>query len=62
VGEKDFFYKMPQLIPFFFVNEVTFAYLLLITLIWILSKWILPNIPSAQLARMSALNPKKRTV
>jgi len=53
---------MPQLIPFYFINEVTFGYTLLITLIWILSKWILPNIPSVQLARMSVLNPKKKTV
>ncbi|KAL5428404.1 hypothetical protein PMIN06_006335 [Paraphaeosphaeria minitans] len=34
---------MPQLIPFFFVNETTMAFVLLPTLIYVLSKYILPQ-------------------
>ncbi|KAJ4309404.1 ATP synthase F0 subunit 8 [Neodidymelliopsis sp. IMI 364377] len=34
---------MPQLIPFFFVNETTVAFVLLPTLIYVFSKYILPQ-------------------
>ncbi|KAF2865275.1 fungal ATP synthase protein 8-domain-containing protein [Massariosphaeria phaeospora] len=34
---------MPQLIPFFFVNETTTAFILLPALIYIMSKYILPQ-------------------
>jgi F-type H+-transporting ATPase subunit 8 len=34
---------MPQLIPFFFVNETTMAFILIPSLIYIMSKYILPN-------------------
>ncbi|KAF1958441.1 hypothetical protein CC80DRAFT_491011 [Byssothecium circinans] len=34
---------MPQLIPFFFVNETTMAFILLPSLIYVLSKYILPQ-------------------
>ncbi|EOA90034.1 ATP synthase F0 subunit 8 [Exserohilum turcicum] len=34
---------MPQLIPFFFVNETTVAFVLLPSLIYIFSKYILPQ-------------------
>ncbi|KAF2637293.1 hypothetical protein P280DRAFT_472450 [Massarina eburnea CBS 473.64] len=34
---------MPQLIPFFFVNETTMAFVLLPSFIYILSKYILPQ-------------------
>ncbi|KAF2125648.1 hypothetical protein P153DRAFT_90845 [Dothidotthia symphoricarpi CBS 119687] len=34
---------MPQLIPFFFVNETTVAFVLLPSLIYIMSKYILPQ-------------------
>jgi F-type H+-transporting ATPase subunit 8 len=51
---------MPQLIPFYFINQITFGYLFLIIIIWFLSKWILPAIPLTALARMSVFNPKKR--
>ncbi|CAA9958934.1 atp synthase protein [Pyrenophora teres f. maculata] len=34
---------MPQLIPFFFVNETTVAFVLLPGLIYIFSKYILPQ-------------------
>jgi F-type H+-transporting ATPase subunit 8 len=35
--------KMPQLVPFFFVNQVIFAFILLVLMIYIFSKYILPN-------------------
>jgi len=34
---------MPQLVPFYFINEVTFAFLVLITLIYVFSKYVLPR-------------------
>ncbi|KAH7082424.1 fungal ATP synthase protein 8-domain-containing protein [Paraphoma chrysanthemicola] len=34
---------MPQLIPFFFVNETTVAFILLPSLIYVFSKYILPQ-------------------
>jgi F-type H+-transporting ATPase subunit 8 len=49
---------MPQLVPFYFINQITFGYLSLIVIIWLLSKWILPGIPLSKLARMSVFNPK----
>ncbi len=34
---------MPQLVPFYFVNEVTFTFLTLIVIIYLFSKYILPR-------------------
>lgn len=34
---------MPQLIPFFFVNETTMAFILIPSLIYVMSKYILPQ-------------------
>jgi F-type H+-transporting ATPase subunit 8 len=36
--------NMPQLVPFFFINQVVFAFTALTILIYIFSKYILPNI------------------
>jgi len=33
---------MPQLVPFYFLNQLSFAFLTLIVLIFVLSKYILP--------------------
>lgn len=33
---------MPQLIPYYFLNQLSFAFLTLIVLIFVLSKYILP--------------------
>ena len=33
---------MPQLIPFYFLNQLSFLFLTLIVLIFVLSKYILP--------------------
>lgn len=48
---------MPQLIPFYFVNQVSFAYLLLLVLIIIVSKYILPNYPQLFLTRVIVSEP-----
>ena len=34
---------MPQLVPFYFVNEVTYTFATLIVLIYLFSKYILPR-------------------
>ncbi|CCA78114.1 ATP synthase subunit 8 (mitochondrion) [Serendipita indica DSM 11827] len=33
---------MPQLMPFYFVNQISFTFLVLLSLIFVLSKYILP--------------------
>lgn len=35
--------KMPQLIPFYFINQVTFAFALIVIMIYVFSKFILPR-------------------
>ena len=34
---------MPQLTPFYFINEITFAFAIIILTIYMLSKYILPR-------------------
>ena len=34
---------MPQLVPFFFVNQITFAFVILIMMIYIFSYYVLPR-------------------
>ena len=34
---------MPQLVPFYFINQVTFAFILLVIMIYVFSKYILPR-------------------
>lgn len=34
---------MPQLVPFYFVNEITFAFAVLALTIYIFSKYVLPR-------------------
>lgn len=43
---------MPQLVPFYFLNQVSFAFLLLMVLLYVVSKFILPNFMLVQLSRM----------
>lgn len=43
---------MPQLIPFYFVNQLSFAFLALLTLIYIISKYLLPLFTLQQVIRM----------
>ena len=44
---------MPQLIPFYFVNQLSFLFLTLIVLIYVLSKYILPSFTLQQVIRLS---------
>lgn len=34
---------MPQLVPFYFINEVVFAFTFLVIMIYLFSKYILPR-------------------
>jgi F-type H+-transporting ATPase subunit 8 len=43
---------MPQLIPFYFVNEVTTAFIIMPTLIYIFSKYLLPQRVRMMCARL----------
>lgn len=43
---------MPQLIPFYFLNQISFAFLALIGLIYIFSKYILPLFVYQQVIRV----------
>jgi F-type H+-transporting ATPase subunit 8 len=43
---------MPQLTPFFFINQLIFSFLTLIALIYILSKYVLPLFTYLQVVRM----------
>jgi len=42
---------MPQLTPFYFVNEVTFAFVIIIITVYLLSKYILPKFVRLFLAK-----------
>ena len=43
---------MPQLVPFFFVNQVVFAFVILTVLIYAFSKYILPRFVRVFLSRL----------
>lgn len=43
---------MPQLIPFYFVNQLSFAFLALIGLVFLFSKFILPLFTFQQVIRL----------
>ena len=45
------FIYMPQLIPFYFMNEVTFAFSIIVLIIFVLSKYVLPRFVRLFLAR-----------
>ena len=51
---------MPQLIPFYFVNQFSFSFVVLFTLIYLMSKYFLPTFTFQQVIRMyiSKLNNK----
>ena len=48
--------EMPQLIPFFFLNQISFTFLTLLILIYVFSKYILPLFFSLQVIRMYLIN------
>lgn len=43
---------MPQLVPFYFINQVSFAFILLIFMIYIMSKYVLPRITAVFTCRL----------
>lgn len=43
---------MPQLFPFYFINQLVFSFLTLLALIFVFSKYILPLFFSLQVIRM----------
>ena len=43
---------MPQLVPFYFVNQVAFGFTILILLVYIFSKYILPKFVSLFTTRL----------
>lgn len=43
---------MPQLIPFYFLNQLSFAFLTLFAIIYIFSKYILPLYTFQQVIRI----------
>ena len=43
---------MPQLIPFYFMNQLSFAMLSLLVLVYFLSKYVLPNFTFQNVIRM----------
>ena len=46
------FLNMPQLIPFYFINQFSFSFLTVIALIYIFSKYILPLFTFTQVIRL----------
>lgn len=43
---------MPQLVPFYFLNQVTFAFVLLVIIVFVLFKYILPRFVRLFIARI----------
>jgi len=43
---------MPQLIPFYFINQLSFSFLTLVALIYVFSNYILPLFTFQQVIRM----------
>ena len=46
---------MPQLLPFYFVNMISYSFLLFVVILYILSTYILPTYPLLFSIRMSLL-------
>ena len=44
--------NMPQLIPFYFINQLSFSFLILLALVYLFSKYILPLFTFQQVVRM----------
>ena len=51
VGKKNFFIIMPQLVPFYFTNVITFTFIIIVAIVYILSKYILPRFVRLFLSR-----------
>ena len=50
--EKTLKKIMPQLVPFYYMNEIIFSFSLIIIILYILSKFILPRILRLFVSRM----------
>lgn len=50
---------MPQLIPFTFINQVSFGYLFLLILTYLLSNYLLPYFVLIDKSRFTLINPFK---
>jgi len=52
---------MPQLIPFYFFNQLVFAFVVLFSIIFVFSKYILPSFTFQQVIRLyiTKLSKKK---
>lgn len=50
--EQQLYTNMPQLIPFYFVNQWTFTFVALVTMVYVFSKYILPMFTELFLTRM----------
>ena len=50
---------MPQLVPFYFINEVLFAFTIIVIIVYILSKYILPRFVRLFLSRVFITNYNK---
>lgn len=44
--------NMPQLIPFYFINQLSFSFLILLALVYLFSKYILPLFTFQQVVRI----------
>ena len=44
--------NMPQLTPFYYMNEIVFAFAIIVFVLYVLSKYILPRIVRLFLSRM----------
>jgi len=47
---------MPQLLPFYFVNMLSYSFLLFIVILYVLSTYILPKYPLLYTIRMTLVN------
>lgn len=43
---------MPQLVPFYFINEVSFAFAIICVLLYVFSKYVLPRFVRTFLTRV----------
>ena len=53
--------RMPQLIPFYFLNQLSFSFLTLLVLIFVFSKYILPLFTFQQVLRMYITKLSKKS-
>lgn len=44
---------MPQLVPFYFINQVTFSFVILLVMLYFISKYVLPKMVSLFVSRIS---------